>query len=861
MRQGPTGKGAAPWTLLAAVALAGALLAACLPPGGLLTRRTPRATATRTPLPSRTPTITPGLAPTLTPTATPAPFPTAPPTPTAVPTPTLRPRPTPTPSPVPTPTLRATPTPTSALTQVQAPTPRRRYSDNANLKAVKPRAWESAIVVASSPGATASTAVRAGAPIYVSAAFTNEGPLPVQRAFYLDLLFDGRVVDRFLGGLGLAVGAGGALTDWESLEQRVRLTPGKHKLGVMVDPTDLVVELDEGDNLLEVEFEVLTPLGPAAPAPEPRRKPNLAPARPEGWGGVIVASTQEDPTHSGALSVEEPTYVRYGFKNLAPVTTAETLWIHLYLDGLLVDRISWRGLLGEESGARWSFDRLRNVTYLAPGSHVLKVEVDATDLVVESDESDNTYEAPFVWGVGPVVAPPVAAVPTPAAPAPLRLPNLVPGWPEGGDGPLVLSSRASSSWDEPPSLAVPLFVHVAIQNESAQPVTGEVAADLYFDGGRVLRLVLAHGLGAGEIVRATWDGFPRALVVAPGPHNLRLVVDPDGVVEEASEGDNSYERTVVWASEPAPASAPRAYAQADLDARLAALPALTAERGPMVGGRPEALAQVMEVLDAGYYLITGKSILDERATIRFLTHQGYLDWVEDYYRGRFAVAEPSEYPALLAERERFKNQVLGLTVQYRGRPWIVVDGERPLPEVLTTAAHEAGHLRQLTVAPQHATIGSYNGEALVEAQAQLFEAVFWRTLDERGRLGLLRYPRLGPYSYFVDSHWDSLFLGRYSDPHNAGYLVLWSGALLDDLPGLGAAARQGPLSAATAKRYFEYLLALPKEQADGYVEARLKYAYSNASDMRDGGAARLVPGLSPDGEGSPDLRVVALIVP
>ena len=668
------------------------------------------------------------------------------------------------------------------------------------------------------------------------------------------------VVDRFLGGLGLAVDAGSALNDWEFLEQRVRLTPGKHKLGVMVDPTDLVVELDEGDNRLEVEFEVLAPLGSATPTPAPSRKPNLAPARPAGWGSVIVASTQEDPTYSGALSVEEPTYIRYGFKNLAPVTTAETLWIHLYLDGLLVDRISWRGMLGEESGARWSFDRLRNVTYLAPGSHVLKVEVDATDLVVESDESDNIYEAPFVWGAGPVVATPVPALPTATAPAPLGLPNLVPGWPEGGDGPLVLS-RAGSSLDEAPSLAAPLLVQVAIQNESAQPVTGAVAADLYVDGGRVRRFLLANSLRAGETARATWDGLPQALALAPGPHSLRLVVDPDGVVGEANEGDNSYERTVVWASGPAAASAPRAYTQADLDARLKALPALTAERGPLVGGRPEALAQVMQVLDAGYYLITGKSILDERATILLLTRQGYLDWVEDYYRSRFAVAELSQYPDLLAERERFKNQALGLTVLYRGRPWIVVDGEGPLPEVLTTAAHEAGHLRQLMVAPQHATIGSYNGEALVEAQAQLFEAVFWRTLDERGRLGLLRYPRVGPYSYYVDNHWDSLFLGRYNDPHNAGYLVLWSGALLNDLPGLGAEAQKGPLSAATAKRYFEYLLALPKDQADGYVDARLKYAYSNASDMRDGGATRLIPGLSPDLEGSPDLRVVALIVP
>ncbi|MBI3952949.1 MAG: hypothetical protein HY330_00370, partial [Chloroflexi bacterium] len=102
---------------------------------------------------------------------------------------------------------------------------------------------------------------------------------------------------------------------------------------------------------------------------------------------------------------------------------------------------------------------------------------------------------------------------------------------------------------------------------------------------------------------------------------------------------------------------------------------------------------------------------------------------------------------------------------------------------------------------------------------------------------------------------------RFDDPHYAGYLVLWGGVLLDDLPGIRAEALRGPLSAATTKRFFEYLLGLARSRADGYVAERLQHSWSNASDIRDGGATRLIPGLSPDSEGSPDLRVVALIAP
>ncbi|MBI3953751.1 MAG: hypothetical protein HY330_04500, partial [Chloroflexi bacterium] len=758
--------------LLLALTLAGVLLAAACLPLGPAPRRGLRATPTWTPAPTATatavaPTATPAPRPTPTPTVAPTPLP--PPSPTASPTPAPRPTSTPSPTPRPTPTATPTPTPTppSAAPTQAPPEQPRRYSDNANLAPARPRQWDRPVVVSSAKDATDTSPVRLGAPIYISAAFTNEGPLPVQRAFYVDLLFDGRVVDRFLGGLGLPVGGVAAITDWEELAQRVRLTPGMHRLGVQVDSTDLVVEIDESDNRAEVEFEVLPPAPAATPAPAPRRKPNLAPARPLGWGGTIVASTQRDPTFSTPLSVDEPTNIRYGFKNLAPVSAGETFWIHLYLDGILVDRISWRGLLGEAAGARWSFERLRNVTYLPPGSHRLKVEVDATNLVDESDESDNSYELEFVWGTGPALPTPTPAPPAPTAPAPLSLPNLIPGWPDNSDGPIVLSSRLGSARDDPPSLAGPVLVTVAVQNESTVPLAGEVVADLYFDGRRVRRFTLGSSLNADAAARSSpWDGLAQAVAITPGPHTLRLVVDPEDAVREARETDNTYERTVVWAAGPGPVPTPRAYTPAELDAKLRVVPSLAAARGT-ADSQPQALEQVKQALDAGYYLITGKSILDERASILFLNRQGYRAWVDEYYRSRFATAHVSQHPALLQERERYKGQVLGLTVSYRGRPWIVVDSERPLPEVLTTAAHEAGHLRQLLVAPQQSAAATYNVEALQEAQAQLFEALFWRALDERGRFGLMQYPRLRPYEFFVDNQWDNLFPRRFDDPHYA----------------------------------------------------------------------------------------------
>ena len=98
------------------------------------------------------------------------------------------------------------------------------------------------------------TAQAVGSTTYVSWAVANKGDVAVNELFFVDLLFDGVAVARW-SGIRLDTVSLSVITDWDSLEDVVRLTPGDHTLKLIVDPTNLIHETDETDN--EIEFPIL----------------------------------------------------------------------------------------------------------------------------------------------------------------------------------------------------------------------------------------------------------------------------------------------------------------------------------------------------------------------------------------------------------------------------------------------------------------------------------------------------------------------------------------------------------------------------------------------------------------------------
>lgn len=94
-----------------------------------------------------------------------------------------------------------------------------------------------------------------------------------------------------------------------------------------------------------------------------------------------------------------PTYISYGFQNVSEFDIPKDIIIrvHLYIDETLVDIRIWRGMRSGFHGVSSEWDGIYDVINVTPGRHTLKVVIDPTNLVVESDEDNNIFEREFSW--------------------------------------------------------------------------------------------------------------------------------------------------------------------------------------------------------------------------------------------------------------------------------------------------------------------------------------------------------------------------------------------------------------------------------------------------------------------------------
>jgi hypothetical protein len=274
------------------------------------------------------------------------------------------------------------------------------------------------------------------------------------------------------------------------------------------------------------------------------------------------------------------------------------------------------------------------------------------------------------------------------------------------------------------------------------------------------------------------------------------------------------------------------------------------------------IPDVLSAADAGYYLLTGGSLLDERLSVFLLSRADYVRWVDDSYAEKFATNPESEYPALLASREKLKTSNPAFKARYLDGAAVVVDAERPFAEVLNTLAHELGHARQDIVNPaQTEAQTTYYLQALHEAQAQQFERAYWLAVERFTGQTLLAYPDHRGFTDLVGFRFDICNVN--ADEHYLGYLLAWTAVLADvALQDLGQQlVNDGKLDADAALRVYDHLVSLEPSTVEEYVTVRVALFDQTVPTMRTLAKGRLTSNLDPDQEGSPDLRTPALLMP
>ncbi|MDP6102514.1 MAG: CARDB domain-containing protein [Dehalococcoidia bacterium] len=718
------------------------------------------------------------------------------------------------------------------------------------------------------PGQDRVTELSVDGTTYISWTVINDSRSNIDYTFFVDVYLNNVLAERWKSD-GIGANQLISVTDWEALSTRVKLQPGTHKLKLVVDPTDLIPETDETDNVYELEF-TWKPSAAVFPesTPAPIRLPDLIPSVPNGWSDSLVATSYRGDNTNGPLSVNVPTYISYGFQNQGLSSFERDIWAYLYLDDILVSAQVGGGLLAEETVGSAQWAELFDVINVTPGVHTLKLEVDPTNLITEADESNNTVEQRFTWGVEgvppkPVVVPP----PVPTAPAPLTLPNLVPGWRLGWDGPIIVTQEAGTFLNSPLTVDGNPFIDVVIHNESIIEVAESFSVDLYLDGTVVHTFEFPEGMEPNRLWWSPdWNELARLVQITEGPHTLKMVIDPDNVVWEANERDNVYHVTLVWDVGTLSAPSPTTYTTQELQEKLAKLQTIINTREPALSpGGQDYTQAVLEVADVGYYLITGKSLLDERIGIYLLNRKDYLAWIDDHYSERFALNQREKHADLLIEREKIKASSAGLKVSRFGKIAVLVDAERAVADVIGSLAHELGHMRQVLLNPDQddGAYESYQRKAVQEAQAQQFERAFWLGLESFTGLTMLAYPDYHGFRDLVADTFDSWYADPNQEEHFLGYLVQWL-AVLDD-PNLADLKQelvaQNRLEFSTSLRLYDYLVGLSPESIEGYVNSRIRALDTYAGTIKAMSRGRLVFDLHPDIEGSPDLREYCLLFP
>jgi hypothetical protein len=725
--------------------------------------------------------------------------------------------------------------------------------------------------VASTREANESTSQNVDGETFISWGVRNLEDTTVFGQYFVDVYYDGLVVNRWQGS-SLRPRVTSFAADWPGLADAVQLTPGVHVLKLVVDSTNLIQETDETDNVFEME--VVWQSGEPTPVPERpvTRLPDLAVVPPVGALDPIFATSYLGDVADGPLSLDVMTYIVSAFENRGLSSVTDLVRVDLYYDDILVD---WRlgdGAIAGSASTNIPWPNLPDFVRLTSGPHTLKMVIDANDLIAESDETNNVFEKEFVWDTGPVDPKPLPiSTPTPTLPQPLSQSNLQPGWIFNSDGPIVLSGLPNARFNSALVVGQDVFLGVAVKNQSSMGTRIPFGVEIYFDDKLVDTLSFRGGAPAQSIVSLEWGGLVDEVDIDEGEHTVKIVIDPANSVREANEDDNVFETTFEWFDEAPAPLAPTVYSSEEISELLTDLRALVDSSEVSISDDGiDHTERIIDIVDAGYYLMTGTSLRDEPVEILVLSRANYVAWINEEFENQFAAAGANDIARVYFKREKLKELAVGFTTRRLGRLAVVIDGERPIPNVIDTLAHEVGHMRQDLLNPEQQNATAFDPliSGLLEAQAQQFQRTIWLALEDFTGQTFLSYPDARMFRESIAQRVDVWIRGATQDEHLLGYLLMW--LAVTTVPELEVAATelrdQGILSTQASLDVYNYLVGLSPRNAQNFV--RRTYGRTTSAGLlalfnliTSVAEERLVPDLHPDDEGLANLKTVGLLSP
>jgi hypothetical protein len=711
--------------------------------------------------------------------------------------------------------------------------------------------WDSPLIVSGKRNANQSGPILNDGEIFISWAVTNKGPDSANSPFSIDLLLDGVPIERWKS-KGLFVDEVQSVRDWSVLPSRTRLDEGVHSLTLVVDPTGFVQTRRNDWNTTTVTFDwTQSPIASSNGGVAPDRLPNLSLFIPPDWEDPI--QLEGLPSKKEALANPRDPRIQIAYHNSGLSSISRLFLVQMRLDNVLITKFSQQGLVSDGAVVTSPWRELLDTIHISIGFHTLTVELDPTNLVKETDESDNFASLRFFWGGEP---------PTSVQPSPINETtrhNIAEYTPTGWSSSLIVTSYPGRTGALSPVYRDgDSFVSWAITNDGTQDFDSPYTIDLLL-GGSLIQSWSRPGLEAGGIDVVVDE----LLQVAPNPgvYEMLLRLQPESSEENPINATQIISRSVGWLSGESPPAATELLEPGDLSRRLTVIESLRSSTTPATDSEAH-LGALHTVVDAVYQTLYQVSLRDEPLAINILTDAEFEHWVDAECGDIAPTLNPSVQSLYLARCEATKG-FIGYHTSWRGAFRIVVKGDRSPMQVLSTIAHELGHFRQSSTNPDLDNRANINVLALREAQAYAHQVLFFRTLEGLTGLDLLLYPELPGYETYIETQLVDLRQNSATNEHARGQLVLWLALLADPNLRQERTILLNNLSipADTAEDLFNYLVEFSPGEARLYVAVLMRSIGAQIGAMEDLALARLVQGLPYWIEGSPHLREIGLLMP
>ncbi len=122
-------------------------------------------------------------------------------------------------------------------------------------------------------------------------------------------------------------------------------------------------------------------------------KPNLTGYQPTGWSDkIVVSKTTGTSLDTTPICTTDTLYLDFALINNGQTAIASAFYAEIYLDGVKKTTAQWSSLdIWNSPNYRYNYIKDYSIGKLTAGTHTIKIKLDSSNAIAESNEADNEY--------------------------------------------------------------------------------------------------------------------------------------------------------------------------------------------------------------------------------------------------------------------------------------------------------------------------------------------------------------------------------------------------------------------------------------------------------------------------------------